>query len=474
MQIDLGLAKAVLIYISLTLMLGLLATRLVRNTEDFISAGRKLPLVMNSMALFAFWYGSETVLGAGAAFMQGGFLAVIEDPFGGFLCLLLFGTFLVRPLYRRNLMTLGDLFREQFGQSVERLGSLCMILSFVGYVAAQMLALSFILHVVFGIDSQMGVLLASLIVCVYTIAGGMWAVSVTDLVQSVVIISGLLILTIYFTTVTGFAPLSSNYLNTLPADFFNFFPEQQEDSNLSNWLDYLAAWTTLGLGSLVSQDIFQRANAARSESIAVQSTLLGACLYLLFAMLPLYLGILVRYLEPGLALSGDEQAILTMVDSYAPFWLRVLFFGALLSAIFSTCSGALLAPSTVMAENLLAPLLGRANSLLILRVSVLLVAVISTVLALGDKGIYELVAQSSILGAVSVLVPMLYGLLWQGRNSLAALLSMISGLGIYLGAEYGAWFHSFPAVFAGIIASALGLVWGIMFSRLSGKSSLQS
>ena len=141
---------------------------------------------------------------------------------------------------------------------------------------------------------------------------------------------------------------------TPPRDyFFDFFPSQ---ANGTSWLDWTAAWLTLGLGSLASQDIFQRANSARSEKVAVYSTLFGACLYLVFAMAPLYLALLVFQLEPTL-LAGDTQyALLQLVGGHAPFWLQVCFYGALLSAVFSTCSGALLAPSSILAENFFRPL----------------------------------------------------------------------------------------------------------------------
>lgn len=82
-------------------------------------AGRSLPIALSSAALFATWFGSETVFGASSEFLKGGLYAVIEDPFGAALCLLLFGLFITRKLYAMKLLTLGDFFKVRFGKRTE-------------------------------------------------------------------------------------------------------------------------------------------------------------------------------------------------------------------------------------------------------------------------------------------------------------------------------------------------------------------
>lgn len=452
-----SLALAVSLYLGLTLVIGVAAARLIRTSGDFINASRRLPFLLSSMALFALWYGSETVFGASSEFMQHGLLGVIEDPFGGFLCLLLFGLFLVRPLYRLNMLTLGDLFRQRYGAGVETLAAVCMILTFVGYIAAQLVALSLLFQTVFGLSLQAGLVVSALIVTAYTAAGGMWAISLTDFVQSLVIVAGLLLLCVFFTRLVGVDVL----LEPPRAGFFDFVPGTGNDMS---WPDYLAAWLTLGLGSLASQDIFQRANAARSERVAVRSTLFGAFLYLLCGMLPLYLGLVVLKLEPQL-LEGDAQnALLALVALHAPQWLQVLFYGALISAIFSTCSGALLAPASILSENLVKPLLLRDGNdrqlLWATRLSVVLMALIATALAFASGNIYDLVAESSILGAVSILVPMLYALFGRQASAFGATLAMTGGLLVYLLCEYSSFADPVPPMFAGIAASVAGMWLG--------------
>ena len=452
----------VLLYMLITLFIGVLTSRLVHSSKDFLNANRQVPFLLSSFALFAFWFGSETVFGATSEFIDHGLLGVIQDPFGGFLCLFLFALIFVRPLYRQNILTLGDLFRKRYGKRIEMISSIFMLITFFGYVAAQIVALSILFESVFGISAFYGKLISAGIVTIYTSAGGMWAVSITDFIQSIVIVAGLVFLCIDLTGLVEFDRL----FDPPKAHFFDFFPSEE---NQRSWLDYVAAWLTLGLGSLASQDIFQRANAAKTERIAVTSTYFGAFLYLIIAMMPLYLGLLVYHIEPAL-IEGDKQyALVGLVAGHAPFWLQVLFYGALISAIFSTCSGALLAPSSILAENILKPLFfrnaGDKRFLLVSRASVVLVGIVSTLLALGKSSIYELVAQSSILGLVSILVPMFAALFFRRASKAGAFLSMALGLLFYLIAEFQFIDFFIPPLFVGFGFSMLGMMVGQFLSK---------
>lgn len=102
-------------YLSLNLLVGWWSSRLVHNTEDFVLAGRQLPLMLASMVTFATWFGSETMMGAPSEFINGGILGVIEEPFGAALCLILVGLFYARIFYRLNIITFCDFFGYDLG-----------------------------------------------------------------------------------------------------------------------------------------------------------------------------------------------------------------------------------------------------------------------------------------------------------------------------------------------------------------------
>ena len=105
------LLTSIIIYLVITLLIGFWASRKVNNTKDFVVAGRQLPTYMAAAALFATWFGSETIMGASSEFVEHGLIGVIEDPFGAALCLILVGAFYARPLYRMNILTFNDFFK---------------------------------------------------------------------------------------------------------------------------------------------------------------------------------------------------------------------------------------------------------------------------------------------------------------------------------------------------------------------------
>lgn len=426
----------VVLYLLLTVGIGFYATRYIKNARDFVNTGRGLPFVFNSFALFALWFGAETVFGASGRFVEGGVLGIIEDPLGSALCLILFGLFLARPLYRRNILTLGDLLRKAFGRKVEFISSVIMLFSFFGFIAAQFVALAISLKIVFGMDLTMGVFVASCIVTLYTFVGGMWAISISDLMQSVIIIVGMGLLCFELLTQIGSLDM---VLAQAPADHFRFLPyATAEDIN-----EWVSAWMVIGLGSLASQDVFQRVNSARSEKSAVYSTYLGAGMYLLFSSLPMLIALCARIIYPEIMNQSDsidlQEVIPMMVLSHSSVWVQVLFFGALLSAILSTCSGALLAPSTILAENIIKPLSKNDSKKLQLKtvkVSILLMAIVSTTMALVEKDIYKLVGDSSIVALVCILVPVFAAIYHKKPNTTGALWAMSWGLVIWATREY--------------------------------------
>ena len=135
------LLTLVIAYLIVTIAIGLWAARRVKTTADFAIAGRHLPLFMIITTTFATWFGSEVVLGIPAKFVEGGLNAIVEDPFGAGMCLVLVGIFFAARLYKLDLLTISDYYRERFGRVIEILCSIIIIISYLGWVAAQVLSL---------------------------------------------------------------------------------------------------------------------------------------------------------------------------------------------------------------------------------------------------------------------------------------------------------------------------------------------
>jgi SSS family solute:Na+ symporter len=447
----------ILLYLALTLLIGWWASRQVKTTRDYVIAGRRLPLLIAASALFATWFGSETIMGASAAFVEDGLIGVVEDPFGAALCLILVGMFFARPLYRLNILTFNDFFRIRYGRAAELISAFFMIPSYFGWIAAQLVAMAIVFNVLTGFPLWAGIVVFTMVVTLYTFIGGMWAVSITDFVQTLMILGGLLFLAYsLFDDIGGWEPLAKN----IEPGFFRFLP----DPDFTSIVRYFAAWITIGLGSIPQQDIFQRVMAAKDENTSVRSGYLSGFMYLTIGFIPLFIGLCAKILYPELQ-EGDAQLVIPrVVLLHGELPLQILFFGALLSAILSTTSGAILAPATVIGENLIRPFVEELSDkrlLFWMRISVLFVAGCSAAMAMINTNIYELVAQSSALSLVSLFIPLTAGLYWKRSSKTGTLASMILGMLVWLWFE---WQESeIPSLIYGSLASIVGMLLGSWF-----------
>ncbi len=458
------------LYILITLLIGVYFSRFVKTAKDFAVASKKMPIFITSAAFFATWFGSETIIGASAEILDHGVLGIIEEPFGAALCLLLVGFFFARSLYNMNLLTMGDFFRKRYGPKVELIASAFMIFSYFGWIAAQLVAFAIVLQVISGLDLQVGIWIVAAITFFYTYTGGMWAVSITDFIQSIAIIVGLIALFVSLLMKAGgdIVPV----LNSYPPGFFNFFPNPDPQSVI----DYSAAWMIVGLGSIIQPDIFQRVMAADSDKTASRGALIGGFMYLTIGMLPLINVIIVKYLYPEIASMNGQMVLVNAVLQHTHVFIQILFFGALLSAVMSTASGAILAPSTTLAENIIKPRLTNVSEkdfLAILRISVIIITVISVLVANVNQDIYHLVGEASGINLVSVVVPFIAGMWFKQSSGLGALLSIFTGISSWLLVKiFGCNIFGveLPAIIVGFIVSLLAMIIGSWIQKADYQS----
>lgn len=437
----------VVLYLFATFFIAYLGNKKSANTQDFALAGRRMPLYITSFALFATWFGSETVLGSSGAFLEKGWFGIVKDPLGAIFCLTLIGLFYARPLYRKGYISLSDLIRDKYGKKSELIFSVLMVISYLSWVAGQFMALALIFNEIFNIQIEAGLIISLLIVMVFTVIGGMWAISIGDFFQSIIIIFGLILIAIIVSIEVG-------GINVVISDVARQF-SKNADSYFSIW-HLLAALFTVGLGSIPSQDVFQRLSSAKDERTAVMSSFVGAFLYLLIAIFPLIVVASAHRL--GLSHNGfsSEQTILSVVSSINIDWVKIVFFGALLSAILSTASAALLAPAVVLGENILFSFAKKKTDdilLFLIRISVVILGILSVLLCFLKTSIYELVALSSSFTLVSLFATMTLALFWKKASSIGSITSMFFGLFSWGIAEMAS--ASFPPILIGLFASII-------------------
>jgi SSS family solute:Na+ symporter len=459
----------VIVYWVISVGIGLWAAMRVKNTADFAAAGHSLPLPIVTATVFATWFGSETVLGIPATFMKEGLGGIVADPFGSSMCLILVGVFFARHLYNRRMLTIGDFFREKYGRTVEVLITLCIVVSYLGWVAAQIKALGLVFNVVSdgSISQTVGMIIGASSVLIYTLFGGMWSVAITDFIQMIIIVVGMLYIGGELTSQTGGVAVVIQH--AAEAGKFNFWPEP----NLAAILGFIAALCTMMLGSIPQQDVFQRITSSKNVNIAVQAAILGGVLYFIFAFVPLYLAYSATLISPGLIeeyLEKDSQMILPkLVMGYAPMFAQIMFFGALLSAIKSCASATLLAPSVSFAENIVRGMfkhLSDKDLLLVMRITVLCFTVIVTVFAINSQSsIFKMVESAYKITLVAAFVPLAFGVYWSRANPLAGLLAALFGLATWITCEILAPTGLVPPQLAGLGASVLGMLIGGLVPR---------
>jgi solute:Na+ symporter, SSS family len=451
----------IFIYLAITILVGWFASRYVKTASDFAIAGRRMPTFVVASGLFATWFGSETVMGASSQFVEHGLLGVIEDPFGASLCLLLIGLFFARPLYKLNILTFSDYFSIRFSKKVEWISAIFMIPSYFSWIAAQLVALAIVLQAIANIPFVWGVIICASVVLFYTYVGGMWSVAITDTVQTAIIIIGMLVLML---ELVGEIGGWQQMITKTPEGFFKFTPKE---NTIPSWVAYFGAWITIGWGSIPQQDVFQRTLSAKSEKVAVNSAYWSAFMYLTVAAMPLVIALCGTLLYPDIKQGDTQMTIPILVLKHSSLGMQIIFFGALLSAILSTCSGAILAPATVLGENLIKPLYGEKISdeklLKIMRLSVIGITVIGVALSLYKSAIYELVGESSALSLVALFVPLVAGLYWKKANALGAILSMTLGTGVWTFFEF--YETETPSMILGLLASITGMIVGSLIAK---------
>ncbi len=462
----------VILYLIVTIGIGLWAARRVHNSKDYLVAGRSLPLYMTTATVFATWFGAETVLSVSATFTKDGLGGIVADPFGATFCLVFVALFFARAFYRMDLLTIGDFYRKRYNKPVEVVTSVAITASYLGWTSAQLTALGLVFSVLSGgaIDLNTAILIGGAIVLAYTIWGGMWSVAMTDLFQSIVILAGLCAIAWLVSDMAGGSGkvIAAAY----DAGKFEFWPK----GGTKEWLWFAAAWMTLAIGSIPQQDVFQRVTSAKDEKTAVRATLAGAAIYFCFAFVPIFIAYCALVVDPSMARlfeaeDGREiQRILPdLILNKTPLWAQVLFFGALLSAIMSTASGALIAPTALATENIVRPFFRNMSDrqfLLLLRVVLVTFTLGALLFALNSKStMYEMVQNAYKVTLVSCIVPLAAGIYWKRANVPGAVLSVVLGLGAWITAEFVAAEATVPPQLVGLAASLFGMVVGTYAAR---------
>jgi len=450
----------VAVYLVMMLVIGIWASKRTGSTANFIVAGRRLPIWIGSATIIATWFGGGTMMGAAGASYEHGLIGVIADPFGGALCLFLVGFFFVRLFRRLRLLTFIDFFQNRYGTTAATIAAIGSIASNIGWTGALLVAFGLVFQSLTGVPMHIGIMGGAVVVFVYTVVGGMWAVAVTDFVQIIVIAIGLiLLLVVVLIDVGGWSAIAPQ----LPEDTFRMIPAVH---TWEVWLNYFRAWLIFGLADVTAQTLLQRAFSARNEQVAQNSFYLAGIGHLSLGMIPVMLGIIASVTMPGIV--DTESVIPTMAIEHLHPVAIAIFVGALLAAIMSSADSALLAAASLFSVNILPlfkPELTDKLRLLATRIAIPVFGSMAVYVALEVQVVYDLIMDSNSVILVCVTIPFIVGVYWRKANRTGALVSMAVGFLTWFVAILFA--PGFPGDLLGLLT---GLVAMLVATKLTQKS----
>jgi Na+/proline symporter len=417
----------VLLYVVAQLAIGVWAARRISTEEDYLVAGRKLGYGLGIFTVFATWFGAETCIGAAGRIYEHGLSGGSADPFGYALCILLMGAIFAVPLWRRKLTTIADLFRQRYSAGVERLAVLLMVPTSLLWAAAQIRAFGQVLSVSSTLEVDVAIGIAAAVVIIYTMSGGLMADAITDVVQGVALIVGLLVVFGAVMMDGGAEALQS----VDPARLQLFGSEE------TPLLEVLEAWAIPVFGSVIAAELASRVIAMRSPVVAQRACFAAGGMYLVVGVFPVILGLAGVSLVPGL--TDGEQLLPQLALTHLPGALYVLFAGALVSAILSTVDSSLLVSAALVSHNVIVPLrpgMSEREKVRAARIGVVVFGVLAWAMAMYSDGVYALVEQASAFGSAGIVVVVAFGLFTTRGGPASAIAALVAGVAMWVVGSY--------------------------------------
>jgi len=430
----------IVVFFTVRILVGYWASRRVKTASDYIVAGRRLPIYMVGASVMATWFAAETLMGASSTAYQYGFQGVLFDPFGASACLFITGFFFTRLMRRARYLTLVDFFERRYGRVMTILSSLAQLATYFVWTGAQMVAAGTIVHALFpSVPAYVGMIIVAIWVSGYTMLGGMLADTMLDFIQMFFTAGGITLIFLYvLKAVGGWGGLTGITETLYNPEPFTMLPDAAGTGYLGylgimGIMYYFAAWMSIGLGSVPTQDLFQRSMSARNEPTAVWGTYMAGVLYLFFGIMSPVIGIMMFKLAPGM--ESSEGVLVKAALDYLPPVLTAIFIAALASALMSTSDSSLLAGASVVTENLM-PMLGKKldekEKVKWTRIWVAIIGFVAIIIAISAAVIYEVGVVAWTILLVGLFAPFALGMYWKKSNSYGAIAAFVGGFGSWL------------------------------------------
>lgn len=407
---------AIVVFAAALVLAGVWANKRQGGSEDeFFVAGGKMGFWTNMATHMATQIGAgDTIAAAGLGFVMG---------FGGWsytialaIAFILFIFFLVKPVRRLKMYTVGDILKARYGRILKVIAGIILPTMFITSIAGQLVGSGLMLNM-FGVDLHLGMVIGALIALVYTVTGGLWAVALTDAIQWVVMLVGIvfILVPVSISNVGGFGAMAE----ALPPEYFKI-------TTYGGWeLAGLIFSIVLAYG--IGTDVYQRIWAAKSDKVAKGALAGSAILFVVFGFCGVVVGMAAKVLYPDI---NPESALPMMIAEHLPSGVRGLVLIALAGAVLSTIDSMIHSGSTVVTIDLLEGLgmkLEGKKRLQAARIACVALTVLGIVFAMALQNVYDLLLWGYTIAACGIAIPVLGGMLWKRATKTGALASCICG-----------------------------------------------
>lgn len=449
---------AILAYVLVQFAIGTWVSRRMASEADYILAGRRLGVGLITFSVFATYFGAEAIVASGGAVYEKGLTGALVDPVGYAVAIILVGVFFARALWSRGLTTFADLFRHRYSAGVEQLVVVVLVPGSVIWAAAQVRAFGQIMSANSGLGLVAAITLAAFLVAAYSVVGGLLADAVTDVIQGLAVVFGLILL----------GAVVAIHVGGIPAGLARLEPEQLQlfraDAGLPDMLEQLAV--PIG-GTIVAVELISRFLGARTAEVARLGTVLGGAMYLVIGLIPVFLGLMAPHVTG--TVPDSEQVVPRLGEVFLPGVLYVAFVGAIISAILSAVHAALHAPASQISHNIvlrLIPGMTDRGKLWSVRFTVMALSIVAYLLSVTSQRIHDLVETASAFGSAGVFVTALFALFTRFGGSASAYASVAAGMLVWAAGKYAVGLAT-PYLF-GLLAATIAYV-GVALLELRRK-----
>jgi Na+/proline symporter len=415
-------------YVLAQFAIGAYVSRRMTDDRDYIVAGRSLSFALVAFSVFATWFGAEAIQTSAGEIYANGLAGSRIDPFGYGIAVLAVGLLIAARIWRTGATTYADVIRERYSAQAEKLFVFVLLPGSLFWAAAQMRSFGALLTTTADIELEGAIALAAGLIAAYSVVGGLLADAVTDVLQGLVVIIGLVILTFLVANHVGGV---SAGLAAVPVERLTW---GSDDTSTLELLEKIAITIC---GSLVAVELVSRFLGASSAGIARNGTVAGGVMYLIVGLMPVFLGLVGPGLVPDL--KEAEQIVPKLAEKFLPGGWYAVFVGALVSAILSVAHATLHAPAAQVSHNIinrLKPDMRPQQRLTVVRLTVLALSMVAFALALSMTRVRELVELASAFGSAGAIVVVLFGLFSHFGGPASAIAALAAGAGVWAWARF--------------------------------------